>query len=171
MDKGEFYKNMAGVLCLLLFISSFFNGVLYRKNKEKPNMVTSVQWKTRTDTSTVIDTVRLVETRKIPVVRRDTVSNIRYLTDTLVLKSDSVVEIPITQKVYRDSSYVAYVSGYQQNLDSITVRYPVVTKTVKETEYKNKLFGVGLVGGFGYGFSSKKLEPFVGVGISLNLTR
>ena len=79
--------------------------------------------------------------------------------------------IPITQKVYEDSAYTAYVSGYRQNLDSITIRQRDVVTTIRETytETEFRRWNVGLIGGYGYGFKSKNLEPFVGVGITISL--
>lgn len=73
--------------------------------------------------------------------------------------------VPIEQKEYRDSNYRAYVSGFHASLDSIEVYNKTYTKTV--TKYHR--FNVGLTGGYGYGFVSKRLEPFIGVGVTINL--
>lgn len=83
--------------------------------------------------------------------------------------SPSVVELPITQKEYRDSDYTAYVSGFHAKLDSIEVRTKEVTYT--KTEIKFRRWNIGLTGGYGYGFRSKQFEPFVGIGITLNIFR
>ena len=46
---------------------------------------------------------------------------------------DSVtVQIPITQKVYEDSTYTAYVSGYRASLDSLVFKMPREVITIKE---------------------------------------
>lgn len=83
------------------------------------------------------------------------------------------IEVPRTQKVYSDSSYTAYVSGYEPRLDSIFVREKIVEHSIVETRTvatkKFRRWNVGLVGGYGYGFKSKEFEPFVGVGITLSL--
>ena len=90
------------------------------------------------------------------------------------LNGDSVdVEVPITQKVYSDSSYIAYVSGYEASLDSISIIQKEVTKTIfkAETIEKKKFlrWNVGLIGGYGYGFQSNTFELFIGVGLTISL--
>ena len=83
--------------------------------------------------------------------------------------SDSAaVAIPITQKRYDGDDYRAYVSGYEPNLDSIFV-FPKTT-VIHERSYKppNK-WHIGITGGYGYGFTSKQAEPFVGVGIMYSI--
>ena len=82
---------------------------------------------------------------------------------------DSVAaEIPITQKKYEGDDYLAYVSGYQPSLDSIFVY--AKTTTITERSYKppNK-WHIGITGGYGYGFTSKKAEPFIGIGITYSV--
>lgn len=84
------------------------------------------------------------------------------------------VEVEITQKVYSDdSTYTAYVSGVNPNLDSIIVRQKEITHSILETRTmevkKFRRWNVGLIGGYGYGFKSKNLEPFIGVGITVSL--
>ena len=84
------------------------------------------------------------------------------------------VEVEITQKVYSDdSTYTAYVSGVNPNLDSIFVKQKEVTHSILETRTlqvkKFRRWNIGLIGGYGYGFKSKNLEPFVGVGITISL--
>lgn len=79
------------------------------------------------------------------------------------------VVIPITQKVYKDSNYTAYVSGYNAKLDSIEIQTKVITYTKTVTKFRT--WNIGLTGGYGYGFRSKQFEPFIGIGITLNLFR
>ena len=73
--------------------------------------------------------------------------------------------VPRTQKRYEDSTYTAWVSGYEPRLDSIEVyqKATVVTKSV-EGRGKSKRFNVGLTGGFGYGVFTRKPDVWVGVG-------
>lgn len=51
--------------------------------------------------------------------------------------------LPVTQRIYRDSSYVAWVSGFAPQLDSITVRERLVTLTVTKWKQKHWHFGIG----------------------------
>ena len=81
---------------------------------------------------------------------------------------DSVeVVVPITQRVYGDSLYRAYVSGYRPQLDSIFVypRTSYITTTVKE---KPKRWGIGLQAGYGYS-PGRGMSPYLGIGVSYNL--
>ena len=73
--------------------------------------------------------------------------------------------VPRTQKRYVDSTYMAWISGYEPRLDSIEVyqKTTVVTKSV-EGRGKSKRFNVGLTGGFGYGVFTRKPDMWVGVG-------
>lgn len=80
---------------------------------------------------------------------------------------DSVdVEIPITQKVYEDSIYTAYVSGYRAQLDSMIVRLPRIETTVIQ-RMKPKRWSVGVHGGYGIGKNG--LSPYIGIGIQYKL--
>ena len=141
----------------------------------------------RRDTVTVIDTVvhrvpvakdstvvRYV-TRTVPAVTqscrapRDTANNDREVMPTLYASASSdsaAVVFPITQMVYSDTDYRAWVSGYEPRLDSIKV-FPR-TVTVRETKYKPpSRFSIGLQGG--YGITPKGLQPYIGVGVNVRI--
>ena len=76
------------------------------------------------------------------------------------------VYLPITQKIYKDSLYTAYVSGYCAKLDSIEVYSKTRTMFIRERA-KRKRFGLGVQ--VGYGITGNKLSPYVGVGVSYSL--
>lgn len=102
--------------------------------------------------------VRYVRVR-VPVVR-DTLHSI--YTDTIQ------VDMPITQKRYEDSTYTAWVSGYEPSLDSIRVyaRKDVVTinKIIKEPPNRFVVsFNVG------YGLTQNGLQPYIGIGVGYKL--
>lgn len=90
--------------------------------------------------------------------------------DTIALGVDSVsVELPITQKQYGDSTYTAWVSGYNPTLDSIYV-YPrhetvTITNTLRQ---KPRRWGLGVSAGYGYA-PGKGMVPWVGVGVNYTL--
>ena len=94
-------------------------------------------------------------------------------TGEAVAATDSgVVMIPITQKVYRDEAYRAYVSGYDARLDSIFVYERTVTERVVpagEPQGARRRLGVGVVGGIGYGLATQKPDVFVGIGLSYRI--
>ena len=83
---------------------------------------------------------------------------------------DSVtVQIPITQKVYEDSTYTAYVSGYNPQLDSLIFRMPREVITIKEYQ-KPKRWGIGIHAGYGMTIKgTPQFVPYIGIGISYNL--
>lgn len=175
MEKA---KNITiAVLMLFLICSILFNVHQYVDNGNRTYRDTvHVTW---TDTipyykpvpkdSTVIKYI----TEVLPVVP-DTCNNCgENIPDSCnnegIFISDSVkVSIPITSKVYVDSTYRAYVSGYHANLDSIFI-FPereVITITQKE---KIKRWGIGIQ--TGYGLGKNGACPYIGIGISYNLFR
>lgn len=120
------------------------------------------------------DTIVKVDTFLMPVAKDSVVT--RYIREALPLVHDTIVttdsvmvEIPITSKVYSDSTYKAWVSGYRPSLDSIQVFNKIVTNTerVEIVKYKSKRFGVGVQVGGGYGTNG--FSPYIGVGVSYNI--
>ena len=88
-----------------------------------------------------------------------------------VTPDSAEVIVPITQTVYEDSTYTAYVSGYRASLDSLIFRMPREVTTITSTHYqKPKRWSVGIQ--VGYGMTSKgtpQFAPYVGIGVSYNL--
>lgn len=167
-------KNIALVLFLAVFIGSIsLNIHNYTLKGDK-------QYK---------DTLRIVFVDTIPfykpIPKDSTVIN--YVTVKLPAKeekednfveqpekdSDSTdVVVPITQTIYEDSTYTAYVSGYRASLDSLIFRMPreVTTITTTIPVQKPKRWGVGIQLGYGVTINSQpKFVPYIGVGISYNL--
>lgn len=154
---------MKKVLGVLLCISVIINIVLYLEHS-------SIRSEKVCDTTkvTVVDSVK----KSFPVPADSVV--VRYIAKSLPIdsatkqdRSDSVkVQIPISQKVYEDTLYRAYVSGYEPNLDSITIkqRTTYITRTTRDKESR---FRIGLQAG--YGLTPKGMMPYVGVGLSYRL--
>lgn len=112
-----------------------------------------------------IDTVRDI----IPVPVYESVVDSFPFVVPVPVPGDTVrdtVYLPITQKIYKDSLYTAYVSGYRAKLDSIEVYSKTRTVFIRERA-KRKRFGLGVQAG--YGFSGNKVSPYVGVGVSYSL--
>lgn len=82
------------------------------------------------------------------------------------IPDSATVVIPITQKVYGDSTYRAYVSGYRPRLDSIFV-FPEREIVTISQKAKFKRWSIGIQAG--YGFGRNGLSPYIGIGISYNL--
>lgn len=89
----------------------------------------------------------------------------------MVTPDSADVVVPITQTVYEDSTYTAYVSGYRASLDSLIFRMPREVTTITNTHYqKPKRWSVGIQ--VGYGMTLKgtpQFAPYVGIGVSYNL--
>lgn len=157
---------MKKILGVLLCISMILNIFLYLEH-------CSIESKKVCDTTkvTIVDSVK----KSFPVPVDSFV--VRYITKSLPIARDSAttkhpvsdgvkVQIPISQKVYEDTLYRAYVSGYEPNLDSITIkqRTTYITHTIRDKESR---FGIGLQAG--YGLTPKGMMPYFGVGISYRL--
>lgn len=156
---------MKKILGVLLCISVVLNIVLYIEHgKIKSEKVCD------TTKVTVVDSVK----KSFPVPVDSFV--VRYITKSLPVARDSAtkqlgndsvkVQIPISQKVYEDTLYRAYVSGYEPNLDSITIKQKTtyITHTIRDKESR---FRIGLQAG--YGLTPKGMQPYVGVGLSCRL--
>lgn len=161
------FATVVGLMCIPFFIGLLL-GWNARGTADGGGAV-------RSDTVTVVDTIpyRYPVPRDSAVVRYETVrlmvaDTARItITDTVRVADSVEVVVPITQRVYGDSTYRAYVSGYRPRLDSIFV-YPrtrYVTTTVKE---KNRRWGIGLQAGYGYAPGSG-MSPYIGIGVSYNL--
>ena len=130
------------------------------------------------DTIYIHDTIRIVEPIHIKetVVRYDTVFFPMYkelestsnLTSNLTSNQDSAkVIVPITQRVYEDSTYKAWVSGYDPRLDSLhlyrkDVYYPI---TIEKKVRSRVVVSAGVYGGFGVKGADYGLGISVGVPI------
>lgn len=149
------------------------------------------------DTTTYVDTIPYYQpvpkdsaviryvTRTLPVKGSDNITTNKsdtFLTEKYAqnngenipplyasVDSDSAaVAIPITQKRYDGDDYLAYVSGYEPNLDSIFV-FPKTTVIRERSEKPPNKWHIGVTGGYGYGFKSKQAEPYIGIGITYSI--
>lgn len=163
-DKYKFVKITHIVVVLLLLVSVGLNiYLLIKENQYK--IIEKV--KTEIVRDTVRDTIPEIRYEKVLYLKRDTLS----LCDTI--PGDTVhvvVEVPISQKTYSDdSTYTAWVSGYKQRLDSISVYRKSVYFTKEVTKIKKQKFIVGPYVGYGYDFGYKKAGPNIGIGLTYKL--
>ena len=166
MDK--FTKTSLVVLLVFLFISFGFNIWYVVKDKDveiKENTTIS------TKTDTIRDTVLVVKNEKIVRVVRDTLTNIKFIRDSIdTIKV--IANIPIVQKEYSDdSTYTAWVSGYKPNLDSINVyrKNVYINKETIITKKDSKRLGIGPVIYGGFNMGSRQLDWGVGIGITYHI--
>ena len=148
------------ILLIACCIVSFLGGYDFAsKHCYNVRTVTDTIVKRDTITSipgTVYRTVALGE-KTVKVVVHDTLCK----TDTVT------ISLPFVQKQYKDSSYSAWISGYEPSLDSIRV-FPKTTiiRESKVVRQKDRRWGV--FGGVGIGVSDR-ITPCVGVGIGYRI--
>ena len=172
-------------LVLGLALSLFWNYKQYRDYREHPTKIeekTVIRYVEKKDSMPVAVKENIVGKIKIPIrsktdgFRSDSLDfcseNAGFCSDSLSSSPDSI-EVDRVQKVYSDSTYTAYVSGYEPRLDSIFVREKIIEHSIVETRTvptkKFRRWNVGLIGGYGYGFKSKEFEPFIGVGLTISI--
>lgn len=177
-------KKAIVILAALLMVSIAANVVLW-KEATKPG---EVRIETRTEYIEIRDTTPneiecyvTGETMTVPAVVRPKNHKpdepaAELEPDTMVtvtLDGDSAtVTLPIEQRIYKDTLYTAYVSGYRPRLDSITLRLPHTYTTVTTTVSKpSRRWAVGPAVGVGYGITGKRLDVFVGVGVTWNILK
>ncbi len=79
----------------------------------------------------------------------------------------AIVELPMIQRHYADSTYEAWVSGpVDPRLDSVRVFSPttIVTRQVWKPP---KRWHIGVTAGYGYG--PKGFQPYIGVGVTYSI--
>ena len=170
-NKDQFYQS---VIAVLVAVSILMLVVYYKAKAELKNSGfedTQIKYYTFGYDDPIPKKDSVMKSIKIPLPvfspgKTDTIYVGKDSTDVITNNGDSI-NIPISQKVYSDSNYVAYVSGFNQSLDSIRFTIPEITKT-RIVDNKKKL-SVGVIGGLGYGLSSRQVEPFFGVGLSYKL--
>ena len=108
-------------------------------------------------------------TARLPISRQEDLAvsadSVPALSNGLRIGKDSVnVQIPITQKVYEDSTYRAYVSGYRASLDSLLLFPQREVITIKA---KPKRWSVGLQVGWAVVYDGQwRGGPGVMIGLS-----
>lgn len=151
-------------VALALLALSFCCGIRYGESRPQEVQRDTVEV-VRIDTFRVERPVyverRIVDTLLVAV--RDTVS-----------RADTVwMPLPLERVVYRDTAYLAVVSGYRPRLDAIEVYQREVVRTVTERVEVpvSRRWGLGITAGYGAAAvgGSVQLAPFVGVGVSYNI--
>lgn len=170
------YKRLAIITISVGLALAVLGGVLLSMVCKKLNIGTD----STTDTTTCIvisyDTIPYLMpvakdsvvvkyvVKNIPINRHDTTINCQQMARNI--QDTATVTIPITQKRYEDSTYTAWVSGYEAQLDSIKVYRQTQTQTITIRE-KSSRWAIGLTAG--YGASMKGLSPYIGVGLTYKL--
>lgn len=102
--------------------------------------------------------------------------NTYYLKDTIrdtvpgIIVNDDSILIPITQKEYTDdTTFRAWISGYEPNLDSIQVYQQKMIIKEKSTVKKRQMVNFGIQAGAGRGLFTKQFDVYVGAGVTITL--
>ena len=124
------------------------------------------------------------------VIKRDTIINWNYSTDTVfadkikyknkivydTIVKNNTVYVKDSAVIHRDSTenYTIDISAVKLDWYKLDITHKdTVTyiQTVNNTIYKPKKnkIAIGVQGGYGYVFKSKQLEPYIGLGININL--
>ncbi len=134
---------------------------------------TSVRVDTITRTDTIIarapaahgSTLVRYITVRAPAVRGDTATG----GCAAASKDTAEVALPITQQRYTDdSTYTAWVSGYQPRLDSIRTyrRTATITREITRQAPRSR-WGLGVQAG--YGLTPHGFQPYIGLGINYRI--
>ena len=156
---------IAGAVAVVLLLGAFWVGRKVGEADPQTIIERDTVEVVRVDTFRVERPVyverRVVDTLLVPV--RDTIS-----------RADTVwMPLPLERVVYRDTAYLAVVSGYRPRLDAIEVYQREVVRTVTERVEVpvSRRWGLGITAGYGAAAvgGSVQLAPFVGVGVSYNI--
>lgn len=116
------------------------------------------------------DTVYVAKTKYNDIYHYDTLHHF----DTITRQEKVYIHDTLHNYTFNENDYdldinAVRLDNYKLDIharDTITQ-----TKTVYQTIYKPKRnkITIGVQGGYGYGFNSKQLEPYIGLGININL--
>ena len=132
MSNPEKSYKGCGVVILALFILSVATNVwLIKRGQVEPEPQVVVEHDTLWRDTTINHPTPTASTQTGRTIF------IPYLvTDTIRQNDTLLVEVPVEQKRYDDSLYTAWVSGYQPQLDSITLHQPEIVTTITEAIVK-----------------------------------
>ena len=157
---------------ILLTISICLNFYLYflREPLVKETKTEVVKKDTVVTFKKDFDTVYITQTKYNDIHHYDTIHIKDKITNVeKVYISDSIKNYSFNEEDYDLDINAVKLDNYKLDIHKKdTVRY---TETVYQTINKPKknLLTIGINAGYGYGFKSRQLEPFIGLGINFNL--
>ena len=157
---------------ILLTISICLNFYLYflREPLVKETKTEVVKKDTVVTFKKDFDTVYITQTKYNDIHHYDTIHIKDKITNVeKVYISDSIKNYSFNEEDYDLDINAVKLDNYKLDIHKKdTVRY---TETVYQTINKPKknLLTIGINAGYGYGFKSRQLEPFIGIGINFNL--
>lgn len=161
---------------LIVFLVGMFLGLATGFFSGKAIYDTPIKEKIERDTVVRVDTVRHYLPAPKDSIRTKYITRYLQIHDTAyqfrevtkMIHDTVAVEIPITQKHYSAPEYDVYVSGFEPRVDSISVyqKTEYITEIITKAKQRSR-WSIGVQAGYGYGFKSKQLEPYAGLGIGL----
>jgi len=174
-------KNSIWIYTILVLLSMLILAGMVWCTYQYPIEVVKTDTLVTTKTDTMWKDTTIVEKQLVPKIiektKIDTVFSNAGDTIQLVTESKTYEKSLVSDKDTADLKI--YTTGINTSLDSLKMRLrthtEVVTNTVEVTKYVEKKktvwdkISIGLQGGYGYGFQYKGFEPYVGIGIAVNL--
>lgn len=171
--------NVAMVGFIVVFINYYEMAYHANKNYKNDTVTLKTTWKYDTIKRIIYDTVPVYKEEKIisreikRIIRFQ--DSIRITEDSCMHFSDSLKDtVTIVQRYYKkDSLYSLYISGvkYKQypKLDSLKIYSSSIVCHEKHILQVNnkKSIKFGIQCGYGIGLVDKKLQPYIGMGISV----
>ena len=163
---------MRFLLTIVLTISICLNFYLYflREPLVKETKTEIVKKDTIVTFKKDFDTVYISQTKYKDIYHFDTIHIKDKVTNVeKVYIADSIKNYSFKKDEYDLSIDAVKLDNYKLNIHAKdTIKY---TETVYQTVNKPKknLITIGVNAGYGFGFKSKQLEPFIGIGINFNL--
>lgn len=177
--KKFFYWLLIFVLLIIIAVEAYdTHHISPAPNVEVVDTTTTIEEKPDTAPQCRDSVVIRYQYVQVPIKQPPDVSSIRndsLPSAAVTVEEVSIVEIsedslaisiPISQRRYETEDYRAYVSGYNAQLDSIFVNSKTTTVRIRDP-VKAKRFSIGLQAG--YGMTPKGFQPYVGIGVSVNL--
>ena len=157
---------MKVLLIILLTMSIMLNFYLYflRQPIIKETSTEVIKRDTIINIKKDFDTVFVSNTKYKDIYHYDTIHH-----NNIVYVKDTIHNYAFKEKDYDLDINAVRLDNYKLDIHTKdTIKY---TKTVYQTIYKPKKnkIAIGVQGGYGYGFKSKQLEPYIGLGININL--
>ena len=156
---------MKVILIILLTMSIMLNFYLFlRPQMIKETSTEVIKRDTIINIKKDFDTVFVSNTKYKDIYHYDTIHH-----NDIVYVKDTIHNYAFKEKDYDLDINAVRLDNYKLDIHTKdTIKY---TETVYQTIYKPKKnkIAIGVQGGYGYGFKSKQLEPYIGLGININL--
>lgn len=166
--------DMRFLLTILLTISICLNFYLYflREPLLKEVKTEVVKKDTILTFNKDFDTVYISQTKYNDIHHYDTIHIKDKITNVeKVYVHDTIKNYSFKENDYDLSIDAVKLDNYKLDIHAKdTIKYTETVNTVTYKQRSNKP-QIGIFGGIGYGFTSKQLDPFIGIGVVFPLTK